>query len=601
MANPQSDESMEIDENLLQSIDARRKACNAKEALARSRLAFQAASGNQPAAAPTTDAEPSVPATSESASAAPVDPTGGDTDPDSNFLQWGGSQAATSTPKPAEKTEIDDNDPSQWPDEIPMDKENDEQRFADIKFNFDCILQPTMADQIRFEREKQKEEARKKRVTSRMALEEKEKEQGQRQDALFCELNPAGPSAEGQNPLQEDEPHKPSEQPESKKPEKPKPKLQNRITAAERRRSKNLGLDVVLGKEKQKGRGRGKKRKPNDGEGGRSKKQKEEAADPNLNLNDMVFSNVLEEAHVSSTMQACPGFTKMDKNKALTELIASIPAEDQNDAKSDKKKILEATRKFTTSARSDGNGGWKIKGLKTSLYHYQLLGAAFMRDRENTNHAPRGGLLCDMMGFGKTIQALANIVDGRQTDENDPVKTTLIVVPSHLVTHWVTQITKHCDMGAIGRIAQYHAKSRIMSTTAAETAQILQDMGVIITTYEEVRRSYPKITIPKATTDKEQIAQLWDELFENELGPLHRIKFLRIILDEGHTIRNHTASVSIAVRALTAKYKWILSGTPVLNYPEEFYAQFDFLDVPYIGTYDNFSKEYCDVGSLPCC
>jgi hypothetical protein len=34
-------------------------------------------------------------------------------------------------------------------------------------------------------------------------------------------------------------------------------------------------------------------------------------------------------------------------------------------------------------------------------------------------------------------------------------------------------------MGAIGRIAQYHAKSRLMSTTAAETAQILQDMGVM--------------------------------------------------------------------------------------------------------------------------
>lgn len=262
-------------------------------------------------------------------------------------------------------------------------------RFADIKFNFDCILQPTMADQIRFEREKQKEEARKKRVASRMALEEKEKEKdnekekekGQGQDALFCEPNPAGSAAEGQNPLQEDEPHKPSEQPESKKPEKPKARLQNRITAAERRRSKNLGLDVVLGKEKQKGRGRGKKRETNDAKGGPSKKQqKEEAANPNLKLNDMVFSDVVEEAHVSSNMQACPGFTKMDKNKALTELIASIPAEDQNDAKSDKKKILEATRKFTRSARSDGNGGWKIKGLKTSLYHYQV------------RHALRNGL-----------------------------------------------------------------------------------------------------------------------------------------------------------------------------------------------------------------
>ncbi|KAL5355984.1 P-loop containing nucleoside triphosphate hydrolase protein [Aspergillus floccosus] len=584
MTNPQNNESMEIDKDLLQSIDARRKACNAKEALACSRLAFQAANGNPPPGAPTTNAaELSTPPTGESSSAAPADPTGGGIDPDSNFLEWGSSQAAASAQKPAEQTEVDDNDPSQWPDEIPMDKENDEQRFADIKFDFECILQPTMAEQIRFEREKQKEEARKKRVASRMALEEKETEQEQEreneQDALFCEPDQACPAADGQNPPQGDESEKPQE-PQDKKPEKPMAKGQNRINAAERRRSKKLGLDIVLGNEKQKGKKRGKKRKTDCAKGGSSKKQKKEEV-TDTNLRDLLHSDVVWEAHASSSMQTCPGFTQKDKSKALTELIASIPTADQDDAKSDMKKILEATVKFNNKARSDGSGGWKVKGLKTSLYHYQLLGAAFMRDRENVDHAPFG----------------ANMVDGRPLDENDPVKTTLIVVPSQLVTHWVTQITKHCDKGAIGKIAQYHAKSRIISTTPADTAQLLQDMGVIITTYEEVRRSYPQMKIPKTTTDPAQVAEWWDALYEQEIGPLHRIKFLRIILDEGHHIKSHTSSVSIAVRALTAKYKWVLTGTPVLNYPEELYAQFDFLGVPHIGSFDTFSKNYC-IGKL---
>lgn len=37
---------------------------------------------------------------------------------------------------------------------------------------------------------------------------------------------------------------------------------------------------------------------------------------------------------------------------------------------------------------------------------------------------------------GTTNLGLANIVDGKPFDPEDPEKSTLIVVPSHLVTHW---------------------------------------------------------------------------------------------------------------------------------------------------------------------
>jgi SNF2 family DNA or RNA helicase len=63
--------------------------------------------------------------------------------------------------------------------------------------------------------------------------------------------------------------------------------------------------------------------------------------------------------------------------------------------------------------------------------------------------------------------------------------------------------------------------------------------------------------------DEEKIIEMWQQLYTREVGPLHQIKFLRIILDEGHLIKNHLTSVSIAVRALTGYHKWILSGTPV--------------------------------------
>ncbi|KAK9593809.1 hypothetical protein V6Z93_005257 [Aspergillus fumigatus] len=182
------------------------------------------------------------------------------------------------------------------------------------------------------------------------------------------------------------------------------------------------------------------------------------------------------------------------------------------------------------------------------------------RDRENSGGPPYGGFLCDVMGYGKTIQALANIVDGRCVNPDEPVKTTLIVVPPHLVGHWECQVVKHCEKDVVGDVLIYCAQSRMRSI---DIIQSLQKFSVIITPYDEVRRSYPQLNRRGEVLDQKEIVEMWEELYAKEIGPLHQIKFLRIILDEGHAIKNHLASTSIAVRALTGHHKWILSGTPV--------------------------------------
>lgn len=122
----------------------------------------------------------------------------------------------------------------------------------------------------------------------------------------------------------------------------------------------------------------------------------------------------------------------------------------------------------------------------------------------------------------------------------------------------------------------------------------LQEYSVIITTYDEVRRSYPQSCKPPAGTGTEdEVIAWWDQHYEEHLGPLHKIKYHRIILDEGHTIRNHGSAVSMAVCALTGTYKWILSGTPIHNYIDELFPQFDFLGVPGTKTHEKFLRDYC--------
>lgn len=46
-----------------------------------------------------------------------------------------------------------------------------------------------------------------------------------------------------------------------------------------------------------------------------------------------------------------------------------------------------------------------------------------------------------------------------------------------------------------------------------------------------------------------------------------QVKWRRVVLDEAHSIKDRRCSTARAVFALTSKYKWALSGTPlqVLN------------------------------------
>ncbi|KAF7133795.1 hypothetical protein CNMCM5793_005207 [Aspergillus hiratsukae] len=358
-----------------------------------------------------------------------------------------------------------------------------------------------------------------------------------------------------------------------------------------------FGLDIALGRvttKKGPGKKRSRKRKADDGvedvpaDGNGSKKNLKDAE---FDLDVFLNTDVIAEAQANAGLPAIPISNSKNKKNALAELVASIPSADQEQAKSDKQAILDATTKFRNTARSDGKGGWRIKGMTTSLFHYQLLGAAFMRDRENSTSPPYGGFLCDVMGYGKTIQALANIVDGRCVDPGDPVKTTLIVVPPHLVGHWERQILKHCEKDAVGEVLIYCAQNRLRTL---DVIQSLQRYSVIITTYDEVRRSYPRLERKGEVVDENKIIEMWEELYTREVGPLHQIKFLRIILDEGHMIKNHLTSVSIAVRALTGHHKWILSGTPVPNYITEFYPHSDSLDYPDRNGYSHFVKRYCE-------
>jgi hypothetical protein len=85
-----------------------------------------------------------------------------------------------------------------------------------------------------------------------------------------------------------------------------------------------------------------------------------------------IFSN--DDGHQTVKGPLPPGFVSREKNKqkAFREMLASIPVAEKAGARADISILDEATKTFNPSARSDGQGKWRVRGLQTSLMVNQV-------------------------------------------------------------------------------------------------------------------------------------------------------------------------------------------------------------------------------------
>ena len=65
-----------------------------------------------------------------------------------------------------------------------------------------------------------------------------------------------------------------------------------------------------------------------------------------------------------------------------------------------------------------------------------------------------------------------------------------------------------------------------------------------------------------------------------------------MVLDEGHLLKNPDTATAQAARAVAARHRVILSGTPVQNNVGELWAAMDFCMPSFLGSRAEFSKSY---------
>ncbi|KAF4999508.1 hypothetical protein FDECE_11499 [Fusarium decemcellulare] len=236
------------------------------------------------------------------------------------------------------------------------------------------------------------------------------------------------------------------------------------------------------------------------------------------------------------------------------------------------------------------NGKWLLKGMQTGLMDFQIVAAAWMVEREARGLHPAGGMLADDMGIGKTITSLACIVGHppEKEDIEEYSKATLVVLPtnSDLMAQWQGQIDRHCSKKLANR-------AHIFVKANKWRPDRLGRQWVIITTYGELISQFPKKKVIQ------QLKGIWagdKDGFERALhkacGPLFKVDWYRIILDEAHAIKNRASSTTLACWQLSAKYRWVLSGTPISNSLDEFYPYLRFIGCRFAETLRKFRLQY---------
>ncbi|EJD52040.1 hypothetical protein AURDEDRAFT_98801 [Auricularia subglabra TFB-10046 SS5] len=243
------------------------------------------------------------------------------------------------------------------------------------------------------------------------------------------------------------------------------------------------------------------------------------------------------------------------------------------------------------------------------LLPHQIIGRKWMREREEGKKF--GGILADDMGLGKTIQTLTRIVEGRPSreDREDWSRCTLVVCPVSLIGQWASEIKKM----AVG----LHVLEHTGASRARDPAK-LRTYDVVITSYQTLTsehgnsvgdardesKSKSKFNSSKPSQgDSSDSDTVFGRALVNKKtttatgrakkapqDALFKVKWWRIVLDEGHNIKNHKAKSSIACCELQAKFRWILTGTPLQNNVEELYAFFKFLRIRPLNDWGTFNE-----------
>jgi superfamily II DNA or RNA helicase len=245
------------------------------------------------------------------------------------------------------------------------------------------------------------------------------------------------------------------------------------------------------------------------------------------------FEQVLRDADPRQTQ---PGVYRLNRIQAgyLTNSVEEIGA-----------KLVGA---FAALRSADVPGVIEQLGpLGGQLRDYQLTGVAWLTALAAQN---LGGILADEMGLGKTVQTLAFL---RLYRGRGPA---LIVCPTSLLANWQREAERFTPELKVLRIDGANRSEKIAR---------LAEYDLALTSYGLLRRDV--------------------ELYAG-------FSLSSVVLDEAQHIKNPDTQNAQAAFSLSARQRFVLTGTPMENSVRDLWSLMNFVVPGYLGSRNDFCERY---------
>ncbi|ARQ67467.1 DEAD/DEAH box helicase [Streptomyces marincola] len=207
--------------------------------------------------------------------------------------------------------------------------------------------------------------------------------------------------------------------------------------------------------------------------------------------------------------------------------------------------------RLAESADPGGRPGAAPPGLSATLRDYQLRGLDWLHRLTSLG---LGACLADDMGLGKTVTLIA--LHLRRQEAAATAGPALVVCPASLLGNWQREIGRFAPGTAVRR---YHGAARDLDGAAAGE--------VVLTTYGTMRR---------------------------DAARLAAVDWSLVAADEAQHVKNPHSATARALRAVPARARVALTGTPVENNLSELWAVLDWATPGLLGGLGTFRSRYAD-------
>jgi SNF2 family DNA or RNA helicase len=225
--------------------------------------------------------------------------------------------------------------------------------------------------------------------------------------------------------------------------------------------------------------------------------------------------------------------------------------------------------------------------VSNRLQAHQLEGLQFMWREIVVGET--GCLLSHTMGLGKTLQAIALLVTiakasisslaVKQIPERLRSSWTLILCPPALASNWLDELKKWAPPDIEPVIGpKYFISSDVVEKKRLGLINHWATHGGLLLIGYELFAKY--VNAKDGGSDLKQISK--------HLTKLPNL----IIVDEAHKLKSPTSQASVAASKLESPFRVALTGSPMSNTLEEYYAMIDFVSPGYLGKREEFRSRF---------